>query len=366
MNIFSKQVRRHQSLVWIRYLFLALAVSGLTCKKSGNNNVPEVVNPQPVESTFVNPLMSGADPSVFQRDGSYYYLQTTGNNIRLWKTDAMSGLATAPSKVVFTPAAGAPNSRNIWAPELFFLDNKWYIYFTAGDGADLSQRTWVLENANPDPTVGTWTEKGKIYNPQADFWAIDATVMEYNNNRYLIWCGRPDKTNADLTQMIYISRMSNPWTLEGPVSLISQPTLAWERNGFPVNEAPQLLRNEQGNYYLIYSASYCGTDEYSLGLLALKPGGDPMIGGDWQKRSTPVFSSRPSSNAYGPGHNSFFKSPDGKETWLIYHANSNRGEGCADKRNIRMQKITFGADGSPDLGEPVAAGLKVTKPSGEK
>lgn len=365
MDIFSKQGQGRLRRIFIRYLFLGLAVSGITCKKSGGKE-PEVVQPQPVETTFANPLMSGADPSVFQRNGMYYYLQTTGNDIRMWKTATMSGLATASSKVVFTPVAGAANSRNVWAPELFYLDNKWYIYFTAGDGTDLSQRTWVLENDSADPSTGTWTEKGKIYNTGADFWAIDATVMEYNGNRYLIWCGRPDKTNADLTQMIYISKMSNPWTLEGPVAMISQPTLGWERNGFPVNEAPQVLRNEQGNYYLTYSASYCGTDDYSLGLLTLKPGGDPMKVTDWEKRATPVLSSKPSSSAYGPGHNSFFKSPDGKETWLIYHANSNRGEGCAEKRNIRMQKISFQADGSPNLGEPVAAGLKIAVPSGDK
>lgn len=364
MDIRNKQGRQQLNRIFIRYLFLWLAISGVTCKKSGKSN-PEIVTPQPVAGTFANPLMSGADPSVYQRSGVYYYLQTTGNDIRIWKTETMSGLASAPSKVVFTPVAGAPNSRNVWAPELFFLDNKWYIYFTAGDGADLSQRTWVLENTSADPTTGTWVEKGKIFNANADFWAIDATVMEYNGSRYLIWCGRPDKTNTDLTQMIYISRMSNPWTLEGPVTLISQPTLGWERNGFPVNEAPQVLRNEQGNYYLTYSASYCGTDQYALGLLTLKPGTDPLVASNWEKRGNPVFAAKPSSNAYGPGHNSFFISPDGKETWLVYHANSNSGEGCAEKRNIRMQKITFQADGSPNLGEPTATGLKITVPSGE-
>lgn len=365
MNILRKQGRERLNRVLIRYLFLWLAISGITCKKSGKPDT-EVVVPPPVASTFANPVMSGADPSVYQRDGAYFYLQTTGSNIRLWKTDAMSKLATAPSTVVFTPASGAANSRNVWAPELFYLDNKWYIYFTAGDGTDLSQRTWVLENGNADPTTGTWVEKGKIYNANADFWAIDATVMEYNGSRYMLWCGRPDKTNADLTQMIYISKMSNPWTLEGPVTVVTQPTLGWEKNGFPVNEAPQVFRNEQGNYYLTYSASYCGTDEYSLGLLTLKPGSDPLTASNWEKRGTPIFASKASSNAYGPGHNSFFKSPDGKETWLVYHANSNRGEGCAEKRNIRMQKITFQADGSPNLGEPSATGLKLAVPSGEK
>ncbi|RZK62614.1 MAG: glycosyl hydrolase family 43, partial [Pedobacter sp.] len=41
-------------------------------------------------------------------------------------------------------------------------------------------------------------------------------------------------------------------------------------------------------------------------------------------------------------------------------------QGCADLRNVRMQKFTFKADGSPDFGTPVATGLQIARPSGEK
>ena len=40
----------------------------------------------------------------------------------------------------------------------------------------------------------------------------------------------------------------------------------------------------------------------------------------WHKSPTPVFWLSPASHAYGPGHNSFFQSPDGKEDWILYHA----------------------------------------------
>lgn len=316
----------------------------------------------PVNETFTNPLLNGADPWVYQTNDTYYYLHTTGNDIRIWETEEISELASANSKVIFRPNDGSPNSRNIWAPEVFKLDDKWYVYYTAGNGEDINQRTWVLENDSADPMDGNWVDKGRIFNSNADFWAIDGTVMEYNNNRYFIWCGRPDVTNSDLTQNIYISKMTNPWTLEGEVALLAEPEFSWEKIGFGVNEAPQILKGPNG-YFMTYSASFCGTDDYALGMLSFKQGGDPLNPLDWTKSSQPVFAKSPANNAFGPGHNSFFQSPDGLENWIIYHANSRSGEGCSSNRSIRIQEFTFNGSGVPIFGEPVATGMEIEKPS---
>jgi GH43 family beta-xylosidase len=74
---------------------------------------------------------------------------------------------------------------------------------------------------------------------------------------------------------------------------------------------------------------------------------------------------KPENNAYGPGHNAFFRSQDGSEDWIIYHANSNPAEGCAEKRNIRMQKFTWNTDGTPNFGMPVKPAVAGNVPSGE-
>lgn len=339
----------------------------LSCGKSSSPNpIDPPVNPPGTVNTFTNPLMNGADPSVFQKDGVYYYLQTNGVSINLWATTAMSKLSSAIPKTVYTPTPGAANSRNVWAPEMFFLDGKWYIYYTAGDGNDVSQRTWVLENSSADPSTGTWVDKGRLFTTNADFWAIDGSVMEFKGIRYFVWCGRPDVTNVNLSQNIYIAKMTNPYTLEGQATKLTEPQYNWEKNGFGVNEGPQALVSTEDKLFLVYSASYCGTDDYALGLLSLKTGGNPLIQADWNKSDQPVFTKQAANSAFGPGHNSFFKSPDGKENWIIYHANSATNQGCADKRNIRMQKFTYKTDGTPDFGIPVATGLKINAPSGEK
>lgn len=362
INDFKRIKRRFLNLFYGSMVISAF----LSCGKSGSPAPIEPVTPPTTVSTFANPLMNGADPAVFQKDGVYYYLQTNGSSIVLSATTAMSKLAAAVPKTVYTPISGAQNSRNVWAPEIFYLDGKWYIYYTAGNGADISQRTWVLENSSADPTTGTWVDKGRIFSTSADFWAIDGTVFEFNGSRYFLWCGRPDLTNVNLTQNIYISKMTNPYTLEGTATKLTEPEFNWEKNGFGVNEGPEVLVTSDNKPFLIYSASYCGTDDYALGMLSLKAGGNPLVKTDWTKSAQPVFSKQPQNNAFGPGHNSFFKSPDGKENWIIYHANSATNQGCADRRNIRMQKFTLKVDGTPDFGEPVATGLQINKPSGEQ
>lgn len=86
---------------------------------------------------------------------------------------------------------------------------------------------------------------------------------------------------------------------------------------------------------------------------------------DWGKNPFPVFKQKPESGVYAPGHNSFFKSPDGKENWILYHANSEPGQGCGKYRSPRTQKFTFKKDGSPDFGEPVKSGIPLAVPSEE-
>jgi len=319
--------------------------------------------PPSVGKVFVNPIINGADPWVIGKDGYYYYTQTLGNRVEIWKTTAVSKLGSVFSTKIFTPSPGSSNASNVWAPEIHFLNNKWYVYYTAGAGPDVSQRTWVLENSNADPTTGTWVDKGRIYASDVDFWAIDGTVLEYNGSTYFLWSGRPNP--AVQNQNIYIAKMTNPWTLQTPTVMLSKPQLSWEINGGPVNEGPEILKNNNGKTFLIYSASGCWTDDYALGMLTLKDGGDPMNLSDWTKSQQPVFTKKPANNAYAPGHCAFFKSPDGNEDWIIYHANNNSGDGCSEKRNVRIQKFNWNTDGTPNFGEPLKTGASTNVPSGE-
>ncbi|MGB8194855.1 MAG: glycoside hydrolase family 43 protein, partial [Chitinophagaceae bacterium] len=252
------------------YIFLfVLLVGPGSCKKKGDTPAPNP--PAPPVTTFTNPLLnSGPDPWIVKKDSFYYYTHTLGNRIAVWTTKKVSALRDASSQTIWTAPSSGPNSRNVWAPEIHYINNKWYAYYTAGSSTDLAtQRTFVLENANADPLTGSWADKGQIRDPAADFFAIDGTVFTHNGNNYFAWSGQASA--ADNTQRIYIARMSDPWTLATSRSLISSPQHAWEMSGAPpaVNEGPQFLKNAAGKVFLIYSASGCWTDDYALGMLSL-------------------------------------------------------------------------------------------------
>src|ERR687890_148148 len=50
--------------------------------------------------TFTTPIkQSGPDPWVLQKDGWYYYMNTTGRNLTLWRTKNLAALDSAEHKV---------------------------------------------------------------------------------------------------------------------------------------------------------------------------------------------------------------------------------------------------------------------------
>ena len=323
------------------------------------------------QNTFTNPLLpSGADPWCIHKDGFYYYTNTTGRNITLWKTTNMGDLKSAEKKIVWAPPPTGPYSKEIWAPEIHYLHGKWYVYFAADSGNNFNHRLYVLENSSKDPLLGNWIMKGKLTTP-GDKWAIDASVFENKGKIYLLWSGWKDDVNGE--QDIFIAKMKNPWTTKGKRTLVSAPTYKWEQNGdlsnpndvkhVNVNEGPEILKH-RNKIFLIYSASGCWTDTYALGIITANANADLMKASSWIKADHPVFKQSPANSVYAPGHNSFFKSPDGKEDYILYHANSKPGEGCGPHRSSRAQKFTWYPDGSPNFGEPVAEGVALPLPSG--
>ena len=103
-------------------------------------------------------------------------------------------------------------------------------------------------------------------------------------------------------------------------------------------------------------------DNYALGMLTADSGADLVNPAAWKKSPQPVFQQSPEAHVYATGHNGFFKSADGKQDWIIYHANSKPGQGCGWHRSPRAQPFSWNSDGTPNFGTPVPAGKPIPKP----
>ncbi|CAF4662924.1 unnamed protein product, partial [Rotaria sp. Silwood1] len=165
--------------------------------------------------TFYNVIaQDGADPWVYKHtDGWYYSTKTTGGDVRIWRSRTFTSMDAGESLIVWrSPNSGAA-CRAVWAPELHFVQSRWYIYFAATtcDDRNENHRMFVIENTNADPFIGTFTWKGQITDA-TNKWAIDGTVLQHPSGQlYFIWSGW--EGNVDERQILYIAQMSNPWTI---------------------------------------------------------------------------------------------------------------------------------------------------------
>ena len=293
-----------------------------------------------------------ADPYILRKDGWYYFTASVPefDRVVLRRARTLRELPDAVEKVVWTRHADGPMSCNIWAPEIHFVDGKWYIYFAAArGGADengcYDHRIYALVNENADPMEGGFAEAGRIDTGWESF-SLDATTAEFEGKRYFIWAQRdfaiPGNSN------LYIAPMENALTLKLPAVRLTVPEYDWECQGFLVNEGPSCLIHD-GNLYLTYSAS--ATDErYAMGLLTLKRGSDPMNAAVWIKSPVPVMVTEAENGLFGPGHNSFTVDEAGNDL-LVFHARPYPGfHGTAlsdPNRHCFLRPVRYGADGAP-------------------
>lgn len=307
--------------------------------------------------TFKNPVVArGQDPWVIRWQTNYYFCQSRPDGVWVNRAARLEDIGTNHWKCVWRAPAGTAWSKQIWAPELHFLQGRWFIYVAADDGDNAHHRMYVLAGTSGDPQA-PFRFQGKIAAP-TDRWAIDGTVLKMPGGKlYFIWAGWPG-TN-DGVQNLYIAPMSNPWTISGQRVCISRPDRPWEQRDFPhINEGPETLWHD-GKLFIIYSASAFWDDNYCLGQLTWT-GGDVLDPKSWVKQPEPVFAR--TADVLGPGHCSFVKSPDGKEDWIVYHAHVGSG---TRQRDVRIQRFTWNPDGSPDFGAPISPGVPLSVPSGE-
>lgn len=315
-------------------------------------------------TAFTNPIVrQRADPWVYKHSDGYYYFTASVpeyDRIEIRRSATIQGLGEATPVVAWRKHPAGMMSANIWAPEIHFIGDTWYIYFAAARTAEtkdglFDHRIFVLENPNFNPLEGTWEEKGQLKTGWESF-ALDSTTFEHRDVRYLVWAQQDPAIRGNSN--LYIAPLRNPWTLGGPPVMLTKPEYPWEIVGFWVNEGPAVLR-KNGRVFISYSAS--ATDfNYCMGLLIADENSDLLDPASWRKSLRPVFQTSEENGQYGPGHNSFTVSEDGRENVLIYHArNYKRIEGDPlydPNRHTRAQRLGWKPDGTPDFGVPVVDG----------
>ncbi|GIH08447.1 hypothetical protein Rhe02_65140 [Rhizocola hellebori] len=302
--------------------------------------------------SFTNPLNFSADPTLTHANGNYYLATTLGDRIGIWRSSTLAGLASAPENTVWRDGDASRNQQ-MWAPALYRFGQRWYLYYTASNGVDANHRNYVIESEGDDP-LGPYHFKARI----ADHgeYAIDGEPFVHNGQMYFAWTG-PGRGMGGPAQL-YLQRMDTPWSVVG-----GRVALPASGGCTEVREGPVGLHSA-ARLFLVYSTCDTGKPDYQLWMKSIANGADPLVPGNWLQHSGPVFWRNDAAGVFGPGHNGFFKSPDGSEDWIVYHGKTSSAY-TYEGRTTRAQKIGWNADGTPNFGRPYALGTPLTPPSGD-
>lgn len=262
-----------------------------------------------------------ADPYVCREQGRYYFTASVPeyDRIILRQSETLDGLKDAEETTIWTKHDSGIMSYHIWAPELHYIEHRWYIYFAAGETEDIWKiRPYVLKCEGNDPMHDAWSEFGQMQGMDGfsfqDF-SLDMTVFEHKGEWYCVWA---EKVNVGKKiSNLYIAKMERPDKLSTAQVLLSSPDYEWERIGFWVNEGPAVLLHED-KLYLTYSASETGVC-YCVGMLSIGAEDDLSDPRKWKKERYPVLCTDMEKGILGPGHNCFVKDENGEDI-MIYHA----------------------------------------------
>lgn len=301
-------------------------------------------------------ILERADPYVYRHvDGMYYFTASVPNydKIVLRGAKNLAELAEAEEITIWEKHSTGPMSEHIWAPEIHYIEGKWYIYFAAGEKEDIWKiRPYVLCCEENNPLSGNWNELGKMQASDEDefsfeAFSLDATTFEDAGKRYFVWAEKVGVGKQ--ISNLYIAEMETPHKLKTAQVLLTSPDYDWERVGFWVNEGPSVIKHGD-KLFLTYSASETGVD-YCVGMLTAKSGSDLLDPLSWKKERYPVLKTEEKMEIYGPGHNSFTVDEDGNDI-MVYHA---RREAVIEgnplynpNRHAHLMKVSWN-----DKGEPV-------------
>lgn len=255
----------------------------------------------------------GQDPHVSKLHNTFLLLceSVDEERIAISTLDSLQSPRRMDTVIIWDDAC----ERQVWAPELHFIDGLWYIYYSASNGDNKNHRNYVLQSPH---LFGPYFKIGMI---GPDIWGIDMTQFYWwDSMRYAVWSGW-ENNGDEFPQNLYIARMFSPWEIGERVCL-SVPELDWEMSIAPILEGPQAwIRNSKLS--ILYSGNASWKQEYSTGMLTLI-GSDPMNPRDWEKRSIPLF--------LNAGHGCIV------DDYFIYHRKMSTFPGWHD-REIRSLKV---------------------------
>lgn len=270
-----------------------------------------------------------ADPFILLYEGTYYAYGTgspdgieviTSNDLINWNRvdNGRNGLALHKND--------SYGEKWFWAPEVYFVNGKFYMYYSAEEHMCV---------ATSDSPLGPFVQDIKQPMLPGEKTIDNTLFIDEDGTPYLFFDRFNDGLNIWVAELEDDLKTIKKETLH-PCIHVSQE---WEEVWPRVNEGAFVIK-QNGTYYMTYSANSYESQYYGIGCATATD-----IMGEWTKYSHNPLLQIP-GNLYGVGHSSMFKDNDGN--WrIVFHAHQSENE--IHPRNMFISKVYFKKIGGEDI-----------------
>ncbi len=322
------------------------------------------------KQTFTNPLGDAGhpDPCIVycEKEKCYYGISTTGTHF--WGSDELfihrseslaDMFSKSESRLAYKSNAEDDTFGYLWAPELHYINGKWYIYTSCENSPEDNKKHIIVLEAKTDSPFDGFKLSGHI---NRGVFAIDPSVYQDTENNRLYLC---TSTVIDGVQSLAVQELKSPTEPVGEIAVIARPELPWELvppyDKGPIVEGGYFVKSPNGRLFILYSANGCWSDDYAVGLLEFK-GGKMTDADAWEKYPEPIL--KKGNGNFGPGHATFFYSPDKSELWICHHClEGTNPSNEPRKRRCHCQRVYFDETGFVHIGELAPSDVPFAVPS---
>ncbi len=321
--------------------------------------------------TYQNPIATFADPYMLYYNNMYYYVYADtylGKPCVYMRAAAnFSDINASTPVLVWAQATSGVDMVSLWAPTLFHLDGKLYLYATCAYEKEVEgkvqRRMPVVWTAKTDDPLDGFDYHGPFNN-------LDTDVLSYLSPRVTVYEGRlflftggfwrdgdkiPGKKHY---QSLFACELSDPMTFKTKMHIITQPTEDWEIDGEVriVEGIASIYNAPDQKLYITYAAGQTQGNEYCQGLLRFDgASADEFLDRTkWHKFKTPLLSVNYSDRIYSPGAMTITVTPDGKTDVMLYHIKFYQYTGYTN-RVFFASYLTYDENGAPKAVKAPAA-----------
>jgi arabinan endo-1,5-alpha-L-arabinosidase len=316
---------------YFNLLFLILATTNTFAQKN------EVKNPV-FEPVF-------ADPSVIYipKENKFYAYATQdnwGNGINLVNIIKSADLVnwTYIGKA-FTEKPSWKTKGSIWAPDINFINNKYYLYYSFSTWGD---RNPGIGLAIADHPAGPFKDQGKLFDSESLQVpnSIDPIFIQVDNRNYLVW-GSFDDTDNQGIHGIELNKLGT--AIADGAQKFKIAAGDWEAS---------VIHYKDGYYYYFGSKGSCcegANSKYHMLVARSKNFKGPYLdkeGNSILERGRGTLIMKGNDTIVGPGHMSKIMTDKNGKDWVLLHAfdkNNARLPNNANKRALYLDQIQWKA-----------------------